>query len=286
MMKLASVLLLSAAGANAQAKARPCTADADCTAGAEFCRPSTMDWDGPKACVAFSPAGTGCGGMMPPNYQTRCAPGLECVNTAGPMIADAGGTCGAPCANNGQRDAYGNCIDAGCTTWFDGCNTCTGGAGRQSCTEMFCGRPTGQAECRDAPDGARGRPGAAGAADAEEINCCGGGSACGFQHCAALGAGQEGCVRPWAMPNGMSFDTDCDAAAPAAPATDDMGAPEGCTTWFDGWCAAQTRTRLHSAPVAPRPLVPTPLTPLRVCFVSATATLASVTARPAPSAAR
>ena len=45
-------------------------------------------------------------------------------------------------------------------------------------------------------------------------NCCGGGVACGFEHCPALGAGQAGCVRPWAMPNGMNFNTDC--ATPAA----------------------------------------------------------------------
>ena len=40
-------------------------------------------------------------------------------------------------------------------------------------------------------------------------NCCHGGVNCGFEHCPALGAGQDGCVRRWNMPNGMNFDTDC-----------------------------------------------------------------------------
>ena len=56
------------------------------------------------------------------------------------------------------------------------------------------------------------RDGMAGAADPnEEVNCCGGGGSCGYLHCPALGAGEDGCVQPWNMPNGMDFDTDCSA---------------------------------------------------------------------------
>ena len=34
----------------------------------------------------------------------------------------------------------------------------------------------------------------------------------------AQGAGEDGCVQPWNMPNGMNFDTDCGVATePAAP---------------------------------------------------------------------
>ena len=59
----------------------------------------------------------------------------------------------------------------------------------------------------------------AGASDGTEaVNCCGGGAACGFQHCPALGDGQDGCVQPWSMPNGMNFETDCGAAPPSVEA--------------------------------------------------------------------
>jgi hypothetical protein len=37
----------------------------------------------------------------------------------GPMIADGGGSCGAACPDRGQRDQWGNCIQAGCRSWFD-----------------------------------------------------------------------------------------------------------------------------------------------------------------------
>ena len=34
----------------------------------------------------------------------------------------------------------------------------------------------------------------------------------------AQGAGEDGCIQPWNMPNGMNFETDCGVAAePAAP---------------------------------------------------------------------
>ena len=141
------------------AAAGGCSDDSECDAG--FCRPTTMDYSGPKACVAFSAAGENCGGYTPPNFQTRCAPGLECVNTMGPMIADAPGTCSELCEAGAARDAWGNCITPGCTTWFDGCNTCTGaGTREQACTEEFCGRPTGAAECRDDPSAAAAKGGA------------------------------------------------------------------------------------------------------------------------------
>ena len=132
-----------AAGAKAtDAPTGACSTDADCGTG--FCRPTSFDYSGPKECTAFSPAGISCGGMMPPQFQTRCAPGLECVNTMA-MMMDAPGTCGPACPTTSMgRDQWGSCIDAGCQTWFDGCNTCTDG----SCTEMWCDT-RGTAECRD-----------------------------------------------------------------------------------------------------------------------------------------
>jgi len=55
------------------------------------------------------------------------------------------------------------------------------------------------------------------AAEAEAVNCCGGGGACGYEHCPALGVGTEGCVHRWEMPDGMDFELDC-AVAPTESA--------------------------------------------------------------------
>ena len=60
-----------------------------------------------------------CGGMMKPSHS--CAKPLECVNTKGPLIADAPGTCRVKC--NTKRDDWGNCIPSNCNVWNDGCNT-------------------------------------------------------------------------------------------------------------------------------------------------------------------
>merc|ERR1719231_83139 len=96
-----------------------------------------------------------------------------------------------------------------------------------SCCEFTCQAPTDQL------DGGFniGVPGRANP-ETTGYNCCGGGAACGFEHCPALGAGQAGCVRPWAMPNGMNFNTDCAvtdpqpaAAAKPSPATVANAAP-------------------------------------------------------------
>lgn len=95
---------------------------------------------------------------------------------------------------------------------------------------MYCATP-GDAYCAAFSDA---KPGAAtdlggrgGQADGDGYgdggyNCCGGGGGCGYEHCPALGDGQEGCVHPWAMPDGMNFDTDC--AAPTAGAVGTSGA--------------------------------------------------------------
>jgi hypothetical protein len=121
----------------------------------------------------------------------------------------------------------------GCTSWFDGCNTCAvvnGAIG--GCTMMYCSTPAA-AYC--AEFGSASKPGSApadgagygvgGQADGSTgFNCCGGGGACGYEHCPALGAGQEGCVQPWNMPDSMDFDTDCTAATVGGPAAAVSGA--------------------------------------------------------------
>ena len=168
-------------------------------------------------CVAFTPAGGGCGGMMPPQYQTRCQPSLECVNTMGPMIADGGGSCGPACPNRGQRDQWGNCIQAGCRSWFDGCNTCRVANGRASgCTENMCYQvAAGSATCHDETASAGGSEGA---------RCVSGFSESGISMPCAHGLT---CV---VRSDTVSMDTNYGTCAAAATATT-SGPPAGCTTW-------------------------------------------------------
>jgi hypothetical protein len=70
-----------------------------------------------------SQEGGSCGGFMAPGYSHTCSDGLECVNTMGPLIADAPGTCQPACPT--LRDHWGNCVDENCLEWNDGCNTCS-----------------------------------------------------------------------------------------------------------------------------------------------------------------
>jgi len=85
-----------------------CLLDSDCD-NTHFCRPYTMNVDGPKECVPFSNEGESCGGYTLPSHQSRCVPSLECANVMGPMIADAPGQCMRFCKTNTIRDSYGNC---------------------------------------------------------------------------------------------------------------------------------------------------------------------------------
>ena len=81
--------------------------------------------------------GEACGGFMPYGMAGVCGDGLECTYTMGPMIADAPGTCQTICQTT--RDSWGNCIDEGCSTWFDGCNTCIISDNNQvGCSEKMC----------------------------------------------------------------------------------------------------------------------------------------------------
>ena len=97
----------------------------------------------------ISEGGT-CGGFMPYGMAGICDDGLECVYTMGPMVADAPGICKPHCSTS--RDQWGNCIEEGCKTWFDGCNTCEiEKDGSQTCTELVCYdlNSRGEPECRD-----------------------------------------------------------------------------------------------------------------------------------------
>ena len=88
--------------------------------------------------------------IYPPEFQTRCLDNLECVNTMGPMIADAPGQCKEPCLRGENRNQYGECVQSltpqiripdNCATWHDGCNTCQVRDGRaEICTLMYCFR--------------------------------------------------------------------------------------------------------------------------------------------------
>ena len=99
-------------------------------------------------CVDKVGVNSTCGGYVMPGYENRCMDGLECVQTMGPMIADAPGQCREPCNSNERRDDYGNCIvlntptiPDNCATWNDGCNTCQSPRRRaEICTLMYCFR--------------------------------------------------------------------------------------------------------------------------------------------------
>ena len=132
-----------------------CESDLDCRHN-EFCRPTGLRTQIPMAngrrlqlpssqCVDKVGINETCGGMVPPQYQTRCMDGLECVNTMVPMIADAPGSCKEPCNHEEVRNQHGECvvqqstIPENCASWYDGCNTCqTRGGIAEICTLMYC----------------------------------------------------------------------------------------------------------------------------------------------------
>ena len=124
-----------------------CLTNSDCDSD-KFCRPTSSHYNSLKECVNYANENDSCGGFTIPNMQNICNPSLECVNTFGPMIADAPGTCKRPCKNNELRDQYGNCIDNDCQVWFNGCNTCRINQNNLFCTEMFCDTPS-EAHCHD-----------------------------------------------------------------------------------------------------------------------------------------
>jgi hypothetical protein len=140
-----SVRCVAATGGVGNGAASSCLRDDDCPS-ASFCRPTTSNYNGPKACVARRRQGQSCGGFTPPQYQNRCMKGLQCVQQ-NPMMADGPGKCSAPCRLT--RDRWGNCVKAQCKTWFDGCNTCAvAGTRLTACTKKQCYR-RGQAACKD-----------------------------------------------------------------------------------------------------------------------------------------
>jgi len=132
-----------------------CRTDTDCHYN-QFCRQIARDIpmsNGRRGlqiseCVDKVGVNSTCGGYVMPGYENRCMDGLECVQTMGPMIADAPGQCREPCNSNERRDDYGNCIvlntptiPDNCATWNDGCNTCQVRDGRaEICTLMYCFR--------------------------------------------------------------------------------------------------------------------------------------------------
>jgi len=129
-----------------------CNQDTDCNSD-QFCRdmgsqPHLLGGRRlqPRECIDKSGKGESCGGYTLPEYQTRCMDGLECVNTMGPMVADAPGTCSEPCSHNEKRDDYGKCvgkIPSNCASWYDGCNTCSVNKGKPgACTLMYCFTPS------------------------------------------------------------------------------------------------------------------------------------------------
>tara|TARA_Y100000389_G_scaffold64682_1_gene60757 strand:+ start:8818 stop:9822 length:1005 start_codon:yes stop_codon:yes gene_type:complete len=133
-----------------------CNSDSDCHVE-QFCRPMQTRLpmvNGRRLqrtlseCVDKVGINETCGGYTLPEFQTRCLDHLECVNTMGPMIADAPGQCKEPCLSDENRNQYGECVSLtpiripdNCATWYDGCNTCQVRDGRaEICTMMYCFR--------------------------------------------------------------------------------------------------------------------------------------------------
>lgn len=128
-----------------------CETDNDCHSN-QFCRQIFRDMpmtNGRRGlqhseCVDKVGINETCGGYVMPGTENRCMDELECVNTMGPMIADAPGQCKERCPNNSRRDEYGNCLQTptipdNCATWNDGCNTCQVRNGvAEICTLMYC----------------------------------------------------------------------------------------------------------------------------------------------------
>jgi len=95
--------------------------------------------------VRLSKDGEVCGGFTRTPY--KCDKGLECVNTHGPMVADAPGTCHAICKT--KRDSWGNCVPHNCELWYDGCNNCEVDEDKKTlgCTKKMCLSVLGTPRC-------------------------------------------------------------------------------------------------------------------------------------------
>jgi len=117
---------------------------------------------------------------------------------------------------SGNTDSYGNCVDEGCASWFDGCNTCNVGTdGVLACTRMACEKD-GEAKCLDTPQ-IVGGPGD------DDHDCCGGGSACGWGWCEAQGK----CTQVWECEPDPTIEVGNATTLPA-PAT-----TPGVVNYFD-----------------------------------------------------
>ena len=127
---------------------------------------------------------------------------------------------------SGTTDSNGNCVDEGCASWFDGCNTCNVGTdGALGCTRMFCEEP-GDGKCMDKPQ-IVGGPGD------DDHDCCGGGSACGWGWCEAQGK----CTQVWECEPDPTIEVGNATTLPA-PAT-----TPGVVNYFpDAQVAAQANT--------------------------------------------
>ena len=121
-----------------------------------------------------------------------------------------------PDCPSGNTDSYGNCVDEGCASWFDGCNTCNVDTnGVLACTRMACGK-VGDAKCMDTPQ-IVGGPGD------DDHDCCGGGSACGWGWCEAQGK----CTQVWECEPDPTIEVGNATTLPA-PAT-----TPGVVNYFD-----------------------------------------------------
>ena len=137
-----------------------CTTDADCP-GDQWCSPTQ---GGGTECKPFQQEGEWCGGFTPVWAQSKCAPGLVCTDFP-PFIADAPGTCRAPCkedsdCGSGQYcSSSGYCRDDGACWENTDCNLAGNHWPHIECVgygycgdDGQCGWECGVAECQDLSD--------------------------------------------------------------------------------------------------------------------------------------
>ena len=110
-------------------------------------------------------------------------------------------------------DAYGNCVDEGCTAWYDGCNRCRARDGFLACTEMYCASP-GAAYCADATDAPVAAASCSTVVDAYG-NCVDAGCASWY----------DGCNRCMVMDGGLACTRMYCAEPLAASCADETSAP-------------------------------------------------------------
>jgi hypothetical protein len=103
-----------------------CRNNSDCSEN-EYCRESINP--SVSICVPYKTIGEGCGGFVPPYFENRCAPGLQCQGSK--LLVDGAGVCADPkavsctsgCPSGQYCSADGTCLAYGSCGTNQDCNT-------------------------------------------------------------------------------------------------------------------------------------------------------------------